>query len=173
MSLHITKNLEETKLKKFAVAAVGAGVCAIALTGCYSMPKNRSEFIHHENIQKTVFTVPRNMDAVIAGVNKRADTCINTGYTQSGTISSMSRTIQIMSIKKVSPRKAELDYVQRSNNVVGEPEGGMFMIAADFEANGARSTKVILYHGSFQETLLGAVRKWIEGDVSSCHGYGG
>ncbi len=53
-----------------------------------------------------------------------------------------------------------------------QPEGGFFRFAADLEAQGAKATKVTLYHGPFSSTLIGAVTEWTKGNTDSCHGYG-
>lgn len=149
---------------------------AVVLTGCGATPKSRAEFKDFNNDRQVAFTVPRNLDTVVATVNRQASTCVNGVRTQnrmSGSMLSTSREASEIVVTKVSATKAELDYRVRSNNTLFEPEGGQWMLVADYEARGPKSTAVTIYHYPMSDTKANAVRKWSEGDVSACHGFGG
>jgi hypothetical protein len=139
-------------------------------------PQTRAEFTGHPKIHKQAYTVPRGLDAVVASLQKQADHCVNGETTQTrlgGGMVSTSRDAYLMTIDKVSKNRGQLTYRQASNNMLFQPKGGFFMFAADLEAQGAKSTKITLYHGIMQDTLINAVKEWSKGNTGACHGYGG
>lgn len=79
--------------------------------------------------------------------------------------------MRTLTIKKVSATSAELDFQERSNNTVGEPKGGFYLFSADMVAKGRQSTAITISHTGYHQDIVAATRKWMEGDVSSCHGY--
>ena len=161
-------------MKKALIAA--AAVSAAALSSCsLNYPKTRAEFTGHPDIQKETYTVSRNLDAVVASLDKQAKTCVNGESVQtrmSGSMVTTSRDMYLMTVAKTSSSRGELTYRQGSNNTIGEPDGGMFMFAADLEAQGAKSTKLTLYHGYMQGTLINAIKEWSKGNTDTCQGYG-
>jgi hypothetical protein len=154
-----------------------AAACVAILSSCsMDYPKTRGEFTDHPKISRQTYTVSRSLDAVAASLDKQANRCVNGTITQnrvSGAGVSTSRDAYLMSVEKISAKRAELTYRQASNNMAFQPKGGFFMFAADLEAQGAKSTKVTLYHSPYlQGTLINAVTEWSKGNDSSCHGYG-
>lgn len=145
----------------------------IMLSGCGALnyPQSRNEFTHNPDIEKKHFVVHRNLNAVVASLDKQSKACINRTV-RSGSVSSMSVDGYYMVIKRVSASKAELTYRNVSNNGIGQPEGGYYLFAADMHAAGS-STSVTFYHGPMEDKLMDAVEAWAKGDVNSCHGYGG
>jgi hypothetical protein len=164
-------------MKKLTLIATAAVSVAVLSACSMNFPKTRAEFTSHPDIQKDVYVVPRNLDAVVASLDKQANYCVNRESVQtrmSGAQVSTSRDVYLMTVAKTSSTRAELTYRQGSNNTIGQPEGGFFRFAADLEAQGAKSTKVTLYHGSFRQgTLVNAVKEWSKGNTNSCQGYGG
>lgn len=159
------------------LAMAAAAATASMLSSCsMEFPQTRAEFTGHPKMHKQTYSVPRGLDAVVASLQKQADHCVNGVTTQTrvgaGMVST-SRDAYLMTIDKVSKNRGELTYRQASNNTLFQPKGGFFMFAADLEAQGAKSTKVTLYHGSMQETLINAVKEWSKGNTGACHGYGG
>jgi hypothetical protein len=154
-----------------------AAVSAVMLSSCsMDFPKTRAEFTDHPQIQKDTYTVPRNLDAVVASLDKQAKRCVNGETVETrmgGGGLSTSRDLYMMTLAKTSPSRAELTYRQASNNMAFQPEGGFFRLAANLEAQGGKSTKVTIYHGPLQKTLINAVKEWSKGNDHSCHGYGG
>lgn len=145
---------------------------AILLPGCAGYyPQTREEAIAHPGTKQWSFTVPRKLDDVVASVNKQAAACVNQTHSQGIGTRSIQRSVQIMTIKKVSASKAELDYRQLSNTAVGQPEGGIFMFNANFESQGPKSTVVTFYNGN--GPLRKAMQEWVKGNDNACHGYGG
>lgn len=148
---------------------------AILLPGCAGYyPQTREEAIAHPGTKQWSFTVPRKLDDVVASLNKQAVACVNEKYSQTRSgvgMLSVSRSVQTMTIKKVSATRAELDYRQLSNTVIGQPEGGLFLFNANFESRGPKSTVATLYNGN--EPLRKALEEWVKGNDKSCHGYGG
>ncbi|MFN2644847.1 MAG: hypothetical protein ABR570_07650 [Burkholderiales bacterium] len=138
-------------------------------------PQSRVEFTHHPQITKQTYTVARNLDAVVASLQKRANECVNKEQvTQtSASVGSRSKSAYHMSVDKVSPKRAELTYQIWDSNMALQPEGGLYRLAADIEAKGAKATEVTLYHGPMSGTLVNAVSEWSKGNTDSCHGYGG
>ena len=148
---------------------------AVLLSGCATYyAHTREDIIAHPRTKQLSFTVPRKLDDVVSSLNKQALACVNKEYSQTRSgvgMLSVSRGVQIMTIKKVSASKAELDYRQLSNNVIGQPEGGILMFAANFESRGPKSTVATFYNGN--EPLKKALQEWGKGNDNSCHGYGG
>ncbi len=161
-------------MKKLLMAT--AAVSAAMLSSCsMDFPKTRAEFTGHPRIQKDTYTLTRSLDAVVASLDKQAKSCINGESVQTrsgGAGVSTSRSAYLMTVKKTSASRGELTYRQASNDMLGQPEGGFFMLAADLQAQGPRSTQVTLYHGSMQQTLINAVKEWSKGNDNACHGYG-
>ena len=162
------------KLLGIAVAATATAM----LSSCaMDFPQTRAEFTGHPKIRKQTYTVPRGLDAVIASLQKQADHCVNGETTQTrvggGGMVSTSRDAYLMTVDKVSQKRGELTYRQASSNMAFQPKGGFFQLAADMEAQGAKSTKITLYHGPMQDTLINAVKEWSKGNTGACHGYGG
>jgi len=161
---------------KGRLVAFAATTALCACAGMWEAPKSRAEFIAHPQIQKQVYTVPRSLDGVVASLDKQANKCVNGETVQhrmGGGGLSTSRDVYMMNIAKTSPSRAELTYRQASNNMLFQPEGGFFRLAADLEAQGGKATKVALYHGPSSSTLVNAVTEWSKGNTDSCHGYGG
>lgn len=162
------------KTRAIAIAAVSAAVLASCTM---EYPKTRGEFTGNSKIAKTAYTVPRSLDAVVASLGKQAERCVNkeiVEHRMSGASLSTSRDVYMMTVEKKSARRGELTYRQASNNMAFQPKGGFFMFAADLEAQGAKSTKVTLYHSPYmQGTLINAVTEWSKGNDQACHGYGG
>ena len=162
---------------KMLAVAVGATAAAMLSSCALEYPKTRAEFTGHPKIHRQSYTVPRGLNAVVASLQKQADHCVNGETTQTtvggGGMVSTSRDAYLMTVEKVSPKRGELTYRQASNNMAFQPKGGFFMLAADLEAQGARSTKITLYHGIMQGTLINAVKEWSRGNTGACHGYGG
>lgn len=115
--------------------------------------------------------MPRKLDDVVASVNKQAAACVNGTHSQGIGTRSIQRSVQTMTIKKVSASRAELDYRQLFNTVIGQPEGGIFMFNANFESQGPKSTAVTFYNGN--GPLRKAMEEWVKGNDNACHGYGG
>ncbi len=161
-------------MKKVLIAT--AAVSAAMLSSCsMNVPKTRAEFTGHPDIQKRSYTVPRNLDAVVASLDKQAKHCVNGESVETrmgGGGLSTSRDVYVMTVAKTSPRRAELTYRFGSSSMAFQPEGGFFRFAADLEAQGAKATKVTLYHGPFSGTLISAVTEWTKGNTDSCQGYG-
>ena len=110
--------------------------------------------------------MPRNLNTVVTSLDKQAKHCVNgvsveTRMGEGGL--STSRDVYLMTVAKTSPSKAELTYRLGSSNMAFQPEGGFFRFAADLEAQGAKSTKVTLYHGSLQNALINAIKEWSTG----------
>ena len=60
-------------MKKVLIAAASAAM----LSSCsMNFPKTRAGFTGHPQIQKQSYTVPRNLDAVVASLDKQAKSCI-------------------------------------------------------------------------------------------------
>ena len=161
-------------MKKFLIAT--AAISAAMLSSCsMNFPKTRAEFTGHPDIKKAIYMVPRNLDAVVASLDKQAKSCIVSESVETrmgGGGLSTSRTRYNMTVRKTSASRGELTYRQSSNDTIGQPEGGFSMFAADLEVQGAKSTKVTFYHGPLQSTLINAVKEWSKGNADSCHGYG-
>ncbi len=145
---------------------------AFVQAGCSMIPQSRAEYTSNSSNKQRTFTVPRSLDAVIASLDNRIQVCVNKIH-RSGTIVSPMVSAQYMEIKRVSAGKAELTYRQRTNNGLFEPEGGYFMFAADLDAVGRQSTKVVFYPDYSQEKLMNALKEWASGNHAKCHGYGG
>ena len=151
-------------------------VSATMLSSCsMHYPQTRAEFTGHPDIQKQTYTVPRNLDAVVASLDKQAQQCINgtstTTRTGGGGMVSTSRDAYFMSVEKTKPGRAELTYRVGGSNMAFQPEGGFFRFAADLEAQGPKATKVTLYHGGLSSSLINAVTEWSKGNTNSCQGY--
>ena len=166
----------ETRTSSVTIAALFA-VAAAMLASCAAMkpPQTRAEFVSHPQITKETYTVPRNLDAVIASLQKRAHDCVNkeTVTQTSASVASRSKSAYHMTVDKVSPKRAELTYQIWDSNMAMQPEGGLYRLAADIEAKGAKATELTLYHGPMSGTLVTAVTEWSKGNTDSCHGYGG
>jgi hypothetical protein len=162
-------------MKKVPIAI--AAFSAVVLSSCaMDFPQTRAEFTDHPKVHKQTYTVPRKLDAVVASLDKQANRCVNGETIQhrmAGSMVSGSRDAYLMTVEKTSPSRAELTYRQASSNMAFQPKGGFFMLAANLEAQGAKSTKVTLYHGPLQKTLINAVTEWSKGNDQACHGYGG
>jgi len=91
----------------------------------------------------------------------------------SGSQLSSSRDVYVMTVDKTSSSRAEMTYRMGGSNMAFQPEGGFFRLAADLEAQGAKATKVTIYHGPLSSTLINAVTEWSKGNTGSCQGYGG
>ena len=161
-------------MKKVLVAI--AAISAAMLSSCsMNFPKTRAEFTGHPQIRKQSYTVSRNLNAVVASLDKQAKHCVNGVSVETrmgGGGLSTSRDVYLMTVAKTSPSRAELTYRLGSSNMAFQPEGGFFRFAADLEAQGAKATKVTLYHGPLSDTLINAVTEWSKGNDNSCHGYG-
>src|SRR5258705_2876231 len=143
-----------TRRRRCPVKTLLAGTAVastVVLASCsLNYPKTRAEFTGHPDIHKQTYTAPRKLDAVVASLDRQAKSCVNGESVQtrmSGSMVTTSRDVYLMTVAKTSSSRGELTYRQGSNNTIGQPDGGMFMFAADLEAQGAKSTKVTLYHG--------------------------
>jgi hypothetical protein len=165
--------LKGTTMKKTVnTALITTTLLAILLPGCANYyAHTREDVIAHPRTKQWSLTVPRKLDDVVSSLNKQAVACVNKQYSQTRSGMSVSRSVQIMTIKKVSASKAELDYRQLSNNVIGQPKDGILIFTANFESRGPKSTVATLYNGN--EPLRKALQEWIKGNDNSCHGYGG
>jgi hypothetical protein len=157
--------------------AAFVAVSAAMLASCAAMkpPQTRAEFVGNPYIKKQSYTVPRNLEAVVASLEKRANECVNKeSVTQtSASVASRSKSAYMMTVGKVSPKHGELTYRIWNSNMAFQPEGGLFHFAADLEAQGPKTTQITLYHGPMQSELINAVTQWSMGNTESCHGYGG
>lgn len=163
-------------MKKAMIAAVAAALGAMLSSCAMNAPQTRAEFTAHPQIKKRSYTVSRSLDAVVASLDKQAKRCVDGDHVHtrwSGGHMMTSRDVYLMTVKKTSVSRAELTYRQGSSNMLFQPKGGFFRLAADLEAKGASSAKVTLYHGPWSETLINAVTQWSKGNTDSCYGYGG
>jgi hypothetical protein len=126
-------------MKNVLIATIATS--AAMLSSCsMDFPKTRAEFTEHPRIQKETYTVPRKLDAVITSLDKQARSCIISESVETrmgGGGLSTSRTRYNMTVRKTSASRGELTYRQSSNDTIGQPEGGFFMLAADLQARHA------------------------------------
>ena len=159
-------------MNKTMWSILAVSVCTVVLIGCTG-PKAREEFINQPSFEKQIVIIPRTLDAVVASMSKQLKACGMSGQSQRRSMGTSVIDTKIMTIKKVSPTKAECEYRYNTSGALGEPKGRMYLYAIDFEAKDTHSTKATFYnYGDYMKDLRNALRKWAEGDVNSCHGYG-
>jgi hypothetical protein len=161
-------------VKTNPIAAAGA---ALILTSCASVlniPQTRDEFVRHPQVQNQTYTVPRPLDAVVASLD-RAKRCTDDESAQTrtggGGMVSTSRDLYYMTIGKTAPNRAEMAYRWASNTMAGQPKGGYLLLLADLEAQGAKATKVTLYHSAGRDSQVSALKEWSRGQDQACHGF--
>jgi hypothetical protein len=156
---------------------VAAAVSVLTLSACadlLSMPQTREEFARHPKVKHQSYTVPRNLDAVVASLNK-ARRCVDAEYSQTrmggGGMVSTSRDLFSVKVGKTSATRGELTYRWVMSNGIMQPKGGYFVLTADLQAQGPNATKVTLHHGDGRDSLINALKEWSKGKDDSCHGY--
>lgn len=156
---------------------VAAAVSVLMLSACadmLSIPQTREEFVGHPKVKHENYTVPRNLDAVVASLNK-ARRCVDAEYSQTrvggGGMMSTSRDLFYVKVGKTSAARAELTYRWAMSNGIMQPKGGYLILIGDLQAQGPNATKVTLHHGGGREPLINALKEWSKGKDDSCHGY--
>jgi hypothetical protein len=144
--------------------------------GMLDFPQTREEFVRHPQIKKESYTVPRNLEAVVASLDK-AKRCVDVESSETrmgagGTVST-SRDLHYMTVGKISRARAELTYRWAMSNGMMQPKGGYLVLIGDLEANGSNTTKVTLHHGGGRDPLINALKEWSRGKDQSCHGWNG
>jgi hypothetical protein len=160
------------KAKLIAIAAVSAVM--LSSCGTFDIPQTREEFVRHPKMKKESYTVPRNVDAVVASLD-RAKRCVDDEHSQTrtggGGMVSTSRDLYYMTVGKTSRGHAELSFRWAMSNGIMQPKGGYLMLIGDLDAQGPNATKVTLHHGGATDALINALKEWSKGKDQSCHGY--
>jgi hypothetical protein len=160
------------KTNRIAIVAISATMlCSCA---ALDIPQTREEFVRHPKVKKESYTVPRNVEAVVASLNK-AKRCVDAEYSQtrmggSGMVST-SRDLYYVTVGKTSRGHAELSFRWAMSNGIMQPKGGYLILIGDLDAQGPTATKVTLHHGGGREPLINALKEWSKGKDDSCHGY--
>ena len=146
--------------------------CAV-LGGCSPLPKSAAEF--RQSVREGGWrmrldekTVPRDWQAAFDDVGKNAERCFNVStQTVSGqygqTVSFTYRT----TIRRGSDA-GEVSVQMDSANFVGEvPEGGIYIMVADFAGSHPGKTRVVV-HSAGKAQLAKSVLAWAAGARSDC-----
>lgn len=159
-------------------------VVSLSLSGCASMyPQSRSAFVDslqsYDGMMKSSLLI-KNVDVSVpfdkaaSNVEARMNACIPTKQsTQRVSMSSWSTVSEQNnpSFAKVSADKAELTIQRIHSSMPGQPEGGLYLLAADIIRNG-KGTRVDIYSSKNYEIVVTAVEEWAKGSTS-CHGVDG
>jgi len=159
-------------------------VVSLALSGCASMyPQSREAFVdymqNYDGLMKSQVLV-KNVDVSVAfdkvasNVEAGMNTCIPTDQrTQRVSMSSWSTVSERNNptFTKVSTDKAEFTIQQIHSSMPGQPEGGLYLLAADIIRNG-KGTRLDIYSSKHYAPLVEAVEEWAKGSAA-CHGVGG
>lgn len=144
---------------------------------CVTPPQTRREFVDavkqggHSSVRTESYVVSRDLNAVVASLERRADQCLARSIDCSGMVGGsveVSGATYLPTINRVSTDHVEFT-LQLENHPSGTgkvPPGGLYVLAEDLSSDGG-GTRVDAYVPSAGfDDVVEAIRDWIEGRES-------
>ncbi|HEY6874483.1 MAG TPA: hypothetical protein VI298_17325 [Geobacteraceae bacterium] len=150
----------------------------LLLTACAPVPKNRQEFISAVSAGSTFtrhesFASDKGYDKVVALMQKKCEQCLDVTVKKSmmdGAYLNVSRSIYLPSFVR-NGNSAEftlrVKYLPRPTR---EPDGGIYLVAADIAKSGTKGAQIDLYGPDMMGYggMMDAIRGWLAGNDLAC-----
>lgn len=171
-------------IKKQSVVALGA---VVTLSGCAAIyPQSREAYIDEVANYDGLFqslsliesaSVSTPFENAVANIESQVRNCISTDTEEvmvGAHFTNFSTTLERNSVQfnKVSDERAELTLQQFNNAYWGQPEGGIYILAANITRAGQEQTQINVYTGTNYRPVYEALQQWANGS-DACHGIGG
>lgn len=115
--------------------------------------------------------VPQAFNTVFSRVSQSAERCLDTVHRSStpGTYGPQAEAVYYHATVS-SPRvgAGEIVVQMDSPNMVGGPEGGVYILVADVEDSSAGASKVTVYAAGKGGDIVAAILAWAEGNEHGC-----
>jgi hypothetical protein len=149
------------------------------LSACMTPPQTREEYIGYASkemgmLKMRTHIINRPFMNVVKDLEKKSEKCLHVQVDSSvpGDFGpERARNIYVPSVVVVEDGKAEFTLrVITAPKVLGEPEGGMYISAADIYKVSKSQTKVIVYGFdiSYHGEVMDAIKIWCEGKDTNC-----
>ncbi|MBZ2168095.1 hypothetical protein [Marinobacter sp. F4216] len=171
-------------IKKQSVIALGA---AVTLSGCAAMyPQSRDAYIdevaNYDGMFKSLAliestSVATPFEDAVANLQSQVGSCISTDLEEvrvGAHFTAGSTTLERNNVQfnKVSDERAELTLQQFNNAYWGQPDGGVYILAANITRDDEEQTRIDVYTGTNYRPVYDAIQQWASGS-KACHGIGG
>lgn len=162
-------------------------LCAglFAISGCSAMyPQTREAFVDtvanydgmmKDNMVNISETLTTPYERAVANVESQMQTCISTSTSSRRVTMSNYSTISQQnrpSFTRVSSDRAELTLQQWHSGMFGQPENGLYLLAADLIRSPSNTTQLDIYSSKQFTPVIEAVGMWAKGG-KDCYGVGG